>query len=244
MTQTQAPTDQTGPALDQTAPLTVVAVSAGTSESSTTTGLARDMLVAVARAAERSGLSASTQMLELKPLAHDIASAITTGLRSENLRAALETLGAADAVIIATPIYKASYSGLLKSFLDVADDDTLTATPVAMVATAGTPRHALAPDVVMRPLLSYMRALVIPTPVFAATEDWASPAALNERLDRAAAELVALASNGSRQRLLAAAGGSYSRTFDGSSATAAHGEDSTDFSSELMRLATGGSATH
>lgn len=220
--------------------ITLVAVSAGTSESSTTTRLATDLIAAFQTAAEARGHDVTASVIELKPLAHDISSALTTGFRSADLRAALATLGSADAVIVATPIYKASYSGLFKSFLDIADDDTLTATPVAMVATAGTPRHALVPDVAMRPLLAYMRAMVTPTPVFAATEDWATPADLAKRLDRAAAELIELTVADVRQRVVTADSVNYARTFDGSSVTAARDEQEIDFDSDLMRLATGG----
>lgn len=224
------------------APLRLVAISAGTSDSSTTTQLTRDLVAATEKAAKARGLSIESTLIELKPLAQDVASALTTGFRSAALRDALATLGSADAAIVATPIYKASYSGLFKSFLDIADDDTLTATPVAMVATAGTPRHALVPDTAIRPLLSYMRALVTPTPVFAATADWAEPADLTRRIERAATELVELSSSGARQRVLESDAANYSRTFDGSSSTTARDDIDIDFSSDLMKLATGGSS--
>lgn len=223
-------------------PLVLVAVSAGTSETSSTTRLVHDLIAATRQAAEDRGLSITSTVIELKPLAGDIAAAMTTGFRSEALRAAYTTLGAGDAAIIATPIYKASYSGLLKSFLDVADDDMLTATPVAIAATAGTPRHALVPDTAIRPLLAYMRAIVIPTPVFAATEDWASPAALKRHSERAATELVELAASGTTTHIVDSEGDKYSRTFNGSSATTARDTENIDFSTELMRLATGGDA--
>ena len=167
---------------DSTTPeVSIVAVTAGTSESSTTTRLASDILTAAQTRAAQVGMRARIHLIDLKPLAQDIATALGTGFHTDSLRAAQDALGAADAAVLATPVYKASYSGLFKSFLDVADDDIVTATPVVLAATAGTPRHGLVPNTDMRALLSYMRAVIAPTTVFAATEDWANPAALEPK---------------------------------------------------------------
>ncbi|HHW50971.1 MAG TPA: NADH-dependent FMN reductase [Pseudoclavibacter sp.] len=228
---------------DSTTPeVSIVAVTAGTSESSTTTRLASDILTAAQTRAAQVGMRARIHLIDLKPLAQDIATALGTGFHTDSLRAAQDALGAADAAVLATPVYKASYSGLFKSFLDVADDDIVTATPVVLAATAGTPRHGLVPDTDMRALLSYMRAVIAPTTVFAATEDWANPAALSSRVRRAAAELVALVAAGIRPALIEAAGKDYTRTFNGSSRTAPGAAEEVDFSTDLMRLATGGRA--
>ena len=71
------------------------------------------------------------------------------------------------------------------------DKDALAGKPVLAAATAGTARHSLVIDFAMRPLFAYLRALVVPTGVFAASEDFGSTAdgALSERVDRAAREL-------------------------------------------------------
>ena len=73
-----------------------------------------------------------------------------------------------------TPIFSASYNGLFKTFFDVLEDDALSGTPVLIAATAGTARHSLALEHAMRPLFSYLGAVVVPTAVFAASEDWGS----------------------------------------------------------------------
>jgi FMN reductase len=99
----------------------------------------------------------------------------------------------ADAVIAVTPIFSASYSGLFKTFFDVLDKDALVGTPVLMGATAGTARHSLALEHALRPLFAYLRATVVPTAVFAASEDWAGgDGGLADRVDRAAGELADL----------------------------------------------------
>jgi FMN reductase len=93
-------------------------------------------------------------------------------------------------------VFSASYSGLFKTFFDVLDKDSLTGTPVLLGATAGTARHSLVIEHAMRPLFAYLRAIPVPTGVFAASEDWAGAggvdAELARRIDRAAGELADL----------------------------------------------------
>jgi FMN reductase len=109
---------------------------------------------------------------------------------------AVDAVTGADALIAVTPIFAASYSGLFKTFFGVIDKDALTGKPVLLGATAGTARHSLALDHALRPLFAYLRTVVVPTAVFAASEDWAAgdatTAALGQRIDRAAGELADL----------------------------------------------------
>ena len=79
----------------------------------------------------------------------------------------------ADGLIAVTPIFTTCYCGLFKSFFDVLDTDALAGMPVLIGATAGTARHSLALDYALRPMFTYLHAVVVPTGVFAATEDWA-----------------------------------------------------------------------
>ncbi len=103
-------------------------------------------------------------------------------------------MSGADGLIVVTPVFSASYSGLFKSFFDalsVSDPEALTGTPVLIAATGGTARHSLVLDHALRPLFSYLKAVVVPTGVYAASEDWGAEG-LNARIGRAAAELAAL----------------------------------------------------
>ncbi len=88
-----------------------------------------------------------------------------------------------------TPVFAASYSGLFKSFFDVIDKDALTGKPVLLGATGGTARHSLVTEHALRPLFAYLRALVLPTAVYAASEDWGE-SGLAQRIARAGAELA------------------------------------------------------
>ena len=130
-------------------------------------------------------------MIELGPLAVDIARATIAGFPNEQLQAAIDRLAAADAIIAATPVYKAGISGLFKSFVDVLDNDLLVAKPVLLAATGGSARHALVIDDQMRPLFAYLRALTLPTSIYAAPEDWGATE-LGDRIERAATELAVL----------------------------------------------------
>ncbi|HEX3752846.1 MAG TPA: NAD(P)H-dependent oxidoreductase, partial [Streptosporangiaceae bacterium] len=140
-------------------------------------------------------------------------------------------------------VYKAGPSGLFKSFFDVLDNDLLIAKPVLLSATAGTARHALVADDQLRPLFAYLRAMTAPTSLFAAPEDWADPA-LNQRIDRAARELVLLMESGITRAIRDESWSSYQHEF-GSSAESGRDVDdepAVNFDTDLMRLAAGGSA--
>ena len=107
----------------------------------------------------------------------------------------LRKVADADAVIAVTPIFRASFSGLFKSFFDVLETDALVGKPVLIGATGGTARHSLALEYALRPLFTYLQAIVVPTAVFAAPEDWASENVLSERLARGGDELARLVTN-------------------------------------------------
>ncbi|MGM1065713.1 CE1759 family FMN reductase, partial [Saccharothrix sp. Mg75] len=110
---------------------------------------------------------------------------------SARLRAAVADVVEADALIAVTPTFNASYSGLFKSFVDVLDPDSLAGKPVLIGATGGSERHSLVLDHALRPLFAYLKAVVLPTGVYAASSDWGAEG-LPGRIDRAAGELADL----------------------------------------------------
>lgn len=170
----------------------LVVLSAGLSAPSSTRLLADQLADAVRAQVSARGEDVSVEVVELRELAHDVATATTSGgVPTPRLARAHELVSAADALVAVTPVFSASYSGLFKMFVDTLDPEALNGMPVLVAATAGTPRHALVLDHAMRPLFTYLRAVVVPTGVFAATEDFGS-AGLEERVGRAAAELGAL----------------------------------------------------
>jgi len=230
----------------------LVVVSAGTSDPSSTRMLADRTAQRVAAVAAERGGAVRTRVIDLRELATDITTALTSQLVTPRLQQAVDVLGAADGLIAAAPVYKAGASGLFTSFFHVLDNDLLIGKPVVLAATAGTSRHALVVDDQMRSLFAYLRTLPVPTSLFAAPEDWGANAgqdsagqdtaggqgALSKRIDRAAFELVLLMESGFARQVRDETWQSYQHELGSDGGR----ELDIDIDSDLMRLATGGSA--
>jgi len=217
--------------------LNLIVVTAGTSDPSSTRMLADRTAQRVAALAAERGTAVRTRVIDLRELAGDITTALTSQLVTPKLQQAVDALGAADGVIAAAPVYKAGPSGLFTSFFHVLDNDLLIGKPAVLAATAGTARHALVVDDQMRSLFAYLRTLPVPTSLFAAPEDWGDPS-LNTRIERAAFELVLLMESGFARQVRDQAWQSYQHELGSDGGK----ETDIDVDSELMRLATGGSA--
>ncbi|MBA8824746.1 FMN reductase [Saccharopolyspora lacisalsi] len=165
----------------------VLAISAGLSQPSTTRLLA-DRLVTATRG--ELGDETAVDVVELRDYAHDITDGLLTGFANQHLRPVLDQLHAADGLILVSPTFTASYSGLFKSFIDLVEPGSVQGKPVLLAATGGTERHSLVLEHALRPLLAYLRAQAVPTAVYAASADWGSDADLNQRITRAASELA------------------------------------------------------
>lgn len=153
---------------------TLVAVSAGLGQPSTTSLLAGRLAAASCSALAVHGIEAAVHTVELRAHAHDLTDNLLTSFASDRLQAAKDLVVQADGLIAVTPVFSASYNGLFKTFFDVLDDDALVGTPTLLGATAGSARHSLVLDHAVRPLFAYLGALTVPTTVFAAAEDWGS----------------------------------------------------------------------
>lgn len=172
----------------------IVVVSAGLSVPSSTRLLADQLAGAVEAQVSARGEGVDIEFVELRDYAADLAATMTSGGLPTPIVARLRDLvTSADGLIAVTPVFTASYSGLFKMFIDVLDPKSLTGMPVLIAATAGSARHSLVLEHAMRPLFAYLRTVVVPTAVFAATEDFGTDtAALTDRITRAASELAAL----------------------------------------------------
>ncbi|MBV7700082.1 FMN reductase [Streptomyces sp. TRM70350] len=164
----------------------LVVVSAGLSVPSSTRLLGDRLAKATA-----GRVAADVEVVELRELAVEIAHNFTNGFPGRALSAAIDAVTGADGLIVVTPVFSASYSGLFKSFFDVIDPEALVGKPVLIAATGGSARHSLVLEHALRPLFSYLRAVVVPTAVYAASEDWGAPG-LDGRIERAAGELAGL----------------------------------------------------
>jgi FMN reductase len=169
----------------------VVVVSAGLSNPSSTRLLADRLAAATTQALGGAEVGVDVTTIELRDVAHQLTDHLLTGFPGAELAQAIEQVRAADGLIVVTPVFSASYSGLFKTFFDVLEAGVLDGKPVLVAATAGTARHSLVLEHALRPLFAYLHAVVVPTGVFAATEHFGD-AGLDVRIARAAGELAAL----------------------------------------------------
>jgi FMN reductase len=173
----------------------LVVVSAGLGQPSSTRLLSDRVSAAVDRHLRDAGFASSINVVELREHAQDLTNNLLTGFPSPRLQAAIDDVLAADGLIAVTPIFSASYSGLFKLFFDVLQRDGLAGKPALIAATGGTARHSLAIEHALRPLFAYLNAAVVATGVYAASQDWgqaglSADGSLVERIDRAARELA------------------------------------------------------
>ncbi|MFI9616107.1 FMN reductase [Streptomyces sp. NPDC052023] len=210
----------------------LVVVSAGLSVPSSTRLLGDRLAVAAQRQAP-AGAAVEVQVVELRELAVEIAHNFTNGFAGRALSAAIDAVTEADGLIVVTPVFSASYSGLFKSFFDVIEPDALAGKPVLVAATGGTARHSLVLEHALRPLFAYLKAVVVPTGVYAASEDWGAEG-LDGRIERAAGELVRLMTGLSGSRPLPA-GGSLAAPA-GASGGASEGFEVVPFEQQLAAL--------
>jgi FMN reductase len=216
----------------------LVVLSAGTGHPSSTRQLADRIAQKSLDRLQAAGTPATVTVVELAPLAADTARAAVAGFPGGAVQAAIERLAGADAIIAATPVYKAGISGLFKTFVDVLDNDLVVAKPVLLAATGGTARHALVIDDQMRPLFAYLRAMTLPTSVYAAPEDWGT-SELGTRIERAATELAVMVRAGVESQVADEAWSGYQHQFAGNAGRAERTAADVDFDSPLMRLAAG-----
>ncbi|WP_228282297.1 NAD(P)H-dependent oxidoreductase [Brevibacterium atlanticum] len=177
--------------------MTIVAVTTSLSEDSTTLKLTDRILESATSAGESVGIAVNTEVINVRTLATALTDMTLTGFRSEALEAAFATVAEADAIVSVAPVYKVAPVGLHTLFWQLIDEKVLTRTPVLIASTGGTPRHSLAGESVLRPMLSYLKGIVVPSTVFAATDDWGSiegGRALGARIRQAGEELVSLTS--------------------------------------------------
>jgi FMN reductase len=115
----------------------------------------------------------------------------------EATRQAVARMAAATAVLVAAPVYRASFPGVLKNLLDITPVEALQNKPVGIVAMGGSPHHYLAVDSQLRAVLAWFGALVAPTGVYLTGGDFRDGQLASEgaRKDLAAltGTLVALA---------------------------------------------------
>ncbi len=111
-------------------------------------------------------------------------------------RRVLEAIESADGLVVGSPVYKGSYTGLFKHLFDFVDPAALVGKPVAIVATGGGARHALVVEHSFRPLFGFFGALQVPVTVYASDGDFAdgalTDAGVRQRVGQAGSQLAGL----------------------------------------------------
>lgn len=163
-------------------PLQVVGVSGSPTAPSKTAALVSEV---VDRLSER--IDGIGETIELAPLLGELALSAHRDDLGPRARAALAAVEAADVVVVGSPAYRASYTGLFKLFFDHIDQYALTDTEVILTATGGSDRHALLVEHQMRPLFGFFQAHTLPLGIFASAKDFTDGAVssieLQERID-------------------------------------------------------------
>ena len=173
----------------------LVVVSGGLREPSSTRLLADRLGQAAQKELTEAGQQVSYTVVELRRIGRPIMDAMLTGFATAELEEVFEQVAAADGLIAVTPAFNASFSGLFKSFFDVLPELSLSDMPVLIAATGGTERHSLVLEHALRPMFSYLHAVVSPTGVYAATADFGgsqSTGDLSHRIVKAATDFTRL----------------------------------------------------
>ncbi|WP_049410750.1 FMN reductase [Stenotrophomonas maltophilia] len=158
-------------------PLRIVAVSGGLQRPSRAAALAEHLLGLIGE-----NMRSEQQLIELGELAPQLAGALWRSQLPEAVERQLVAVEQADVLVVSTPVYRGSYTGLFKHFFDLIHQDALVDTPILLAATGGSERHALVIDHQLRPLFSFFQARTLPLGVYATDRDFAEGRVHNEAL--------------------------------------------------------------
>jgi len=171
--------------------LTIVAVTGNLSHPSRTVALAETITAAVVAIT-----GGEQRLVEISAVGSSLGRALQRSQLSAEAEQAIALVERADVLVVASPVYKGSYTGLLKHLFDFIHADALVERPVVLAATGGSDRHALVLEHQLRPLLGFFRAHPVPTTLYATEEDFdgyrLTSAELTQRVSAAARQVANL----------------------------------------------------
>jgi FMN reductase len=183
-----------------TQPLRVVGVSGSLREPSKTTELVRGLIAEFA-AREQT----DSRLIEVAALGPLFAGALRREDLQPEVEDALRAIETADLLIVASPVYRASFTGLFKHLFDFVGQYALVGTPVLLAATGGGERHALILEHQMRPLFGFFQALTLPVGVYASDADFTGVELTSDdvrrRIDQAVTRSLPLVTQAAAQRV-------------------------------------------
>lgn len=166
----------------------IVGISGNITRPSKTRALVEAISLAVG---ERHGLP--SRVIDLVDLGPSLGTSTSLGGLDAAAQANIADILAADLLVVGTPIFKGSYSGLLKHLFDLLDPASLAGKTVILAATGGSDRHTLAIEHQLRPLLGFFMTHTVPTGIYATSGDFIdgrpASAAFRSRLDLAIADV-------------------------------------------------------
>ena len=141
-------------------------------------------------------LGAETTLIRVNELGPAFSGALTRAELVPEVEAALIAIETADVLVVASPVYRASFTGLFKHLFDFVDQYALVDTPILLAATGGSERHALIIEHQFRPLFAFFQALTMPVGVYAHDSDFTdyriSSPRLLDRLQKAVSKAIPL----------------------------------------------------
>ena len=147
--------------------LRIVAVSGGLQRPSRTLALVEHLLEAITDA-----IPAQTQLIELGEIVPKFGAVLQRQQLPAEVERLLRAIESADLLLVASPIYRGTYTGLFKHLFDFVHHESLIEVPVLLAATGGSDRHALAIDHQLRPLFSFFQAHTLPIGVYATDKEF------------------------------------------------------------------------
>jgi len=166
--------------------LNVVGVSGSLQAPSRTIALVDGIIEALGRA-----LPIESHRIGIDELGPHFAGVLHRADLPESVEREVAAIERADLLVVASPVYRASFTGLFKHLFDFVDQYALVDTPVLVAATGGSERHALIIEHQLRPLFGFFQALTLPVGVYAHDSDFTdyriTAPLLNERIDKAIA---------------------------------------------------------
>ena len=148
-------------------PLNIVAVSGGLNSPSKTESLIQAILDELSEA-----ISIKVHFIKLSEIGPLLGGAIYRNQLPQRVQDDLAAVEAADALIVGTPVYRASFTGLFKHLFDFVEQTALVDVPVLLAASGGSDRHALVLEHQLRPLFSFFQAQTLPIGVYATDRDF------------------------------------------------------------------------
>lgn len=174
----------------QQKPLNIVAISGGLNAPSKTEALLQTLIERLAKA-----IAIQVHFIKFSEIAPLLGGAIYRNQLPQQVQNHLAAVENADALIVGTPVYRASFTGLFKHFFDFIEQNALIDVPVLLAASGGSERHALVLEHQLRPLFSFFQAQTLPIGVYATDRDFSpeytvQSELLNERINLAITRAV------------------------------------------------------